>query len=128
MKAVFIKTCKTFYNFLKAIIMPWIAFMFIAFGTMLNMNDTGITFSTILLYTIAFIIIEIYGRNFYRFNKEIYQKQTIDIVYDKKTDKLYTLSNDVIDSIVEINADTTEDLFGDDCGNKKLEIVKYIHK
>jgi hypothetical protein len=116
-------------QFFKAIILPWIAFIFFIIGHDYSANANGWEhLITIILYTIAFAIINIYGMRYYNLHKYVIKKQTLDIVYDKKTNKLYTLSNDTIDSIVDINADTTEDLWGDETGSQKLEVIKSVYK
>lgn len=82
----------------------------------------------VVLYIAAFAVIDIYGMQYYNLHKHVIKKQTLDIVYDKKTNKLYTLSNDTIDSIVDINADITEDLWADDTGSQRIEVVKSVYK
>lgn len=116
-------------QFFKMLILPWVACMFFIVGHNYSMSADGWQHVIpIVLYVAAFVIIDIYGMKYYNLHKHVIKKQTLDIVYDKKTNKLYTLSNDTIDSIIDIKADTTEDLLADDTGSQQLEVVKSVYK
>lgn len=114
-------------QFFKMLILPWIACILFVIGHSMSVDEWGLLIP-VVLYIAAFVVIDIYGMQYYNLHKYVIKKQTLDIVYDKKTNKLYTLSNDTIDSIVDINADITEDLWADDTGSQQLEVVKSIYK
>ena len=116
-------------QFFKSLILPWIACILFIIGHDYDVTANGWEhLVSVVLYVAAFVIIDIYGMRYYNLHKHVIKKQTLDIVYDKKTEKLYTLSNDTIDSIIDINADTTEDLWGDETGSQQLEVVKSVYK
>lgn len=114
-------------QFFKMLILPWIACILFVIGHSMSVDEWGFLIP-VVLYIAAFAVIDIYGMQYYNLHKYVIKKQTLDIVYDKKTNKLYTLSNDTIDSIVDINADITEDLWADDTGSQQIEVVKSVYK
>ena len=116
-------------QFFKSLILPWITCILFVIGHNYSMDAVGWEhLIPVVLYIAAFVVIDIYGMQYYNLHKHVIKKQTLDIVYDKKTNKLYTLSNDTIDSIVDINADTTEDLWADDTGSQRIEVVKSVYR
>lgn len=114
-------------QFFKSLILPWIACILFIIGHSMSVDGWAYLIP-VVLYIVAFAIIDIYGMLYYKLHKHVIKKQTLDIVYDKKTNKLYTLSNDTIDSIVDINADIIEDLWADDTGSQRIEVVKSVYK
>lgn len=58
----------------------------------------------ILFFIIGCILIELYGRYYFKFNKPFYKKETkLMIHHDIKNNEVWVESNDTIDSIIDID-------------------------
>lgn len=80
-------------------------------GTILLLPMIGMVFlcidmwwASIIFVTLGYLLIEFYGRHFFKFNKHIYKNETkLEIHHDVEKNFVWVESNDTIDSIIDIN-------------------------
>lgn len=70
-------------------------------GMMLNI---AFGWGTFLFVTFAYLLVELYGRYYFVFNKNIYKDLTkLKIHHDVENNDVWIESNDTIDSIIDID-------------------------
>ena len=80
-------------------------------GTILLFPMIGMAFlciemwwASIIFVTLGYLVIEFYGRHFFEFNKHIYKNKTkLEIHHDVEKNFVWVESNEIIDSIIDIN-------------------------
>jgi hypothetical protein len=59
--------------------------------------------SSMFFITITYLLIEFYGRYYFKFNKDIYKDLKLKIHHDVENNDVWIESNDTIDSVIDID-------------------------
>lgn len=59
--------------------------------------------ASMFFITIAYLLIEFYGRYYFKFNKDMYNDLKLKIHHDVENNDVWIESNDTIDSVIDID-------------------------
>lgn len=89
-----------FYTFLSGLYV-WFIIILPAIGIVLDINY-GWWWMVIIFVSIDFILIEAYGRNYFRINKHAYKdKMKLKVHHYVDENRVWLESNDIIDSVID---------------------------
>lgn len=98
----FKKFMKGFLNSLMCGVYVWFITFLPVIGIALY-NEFGWWWVAVIFVTIDFILIETYGRHYFRFNKHMYKDNTkLKIHHYVEDNDVWVESNDTIDSVIDV--------------------------
>lgn len=98
----FKKFLKGFLNSLMCGVYVWFTMFLPVIGVALYV-EYGLWWVAVIFVTIDFILIETYGRHYFRLNKHMYKDNTkLKIHHYVKDNDVWVESNDTIDSVIDV--------------------------
>ena len=90
-------------NIIFSVIYAGTIMFFLIIGFVLDVKF-GWWWASLIFATLSYLLLEIYGRNYFKFNKNIYKDLTkLKIHHNVENNDVWIESNDTIDSIIDID-------------------------